>query len=145
MRIAKSISHNKQLCDFSDLVLLLEGKLDTALLSGYIRFMEFVEIGELKEISSESAQWLPIDFLVHFKFGSYKKYDFSDQKSVWEFMLENNDSFGALGVALECLYRFNLISAFIYPFATTEKKDLEIALSIPFGDKDLRRLRNQIK
>ena len=145
MRIAKSISLQKQLCDFNDLILLVEGKLDNALINGYISFLSFIEIDHLEEISSEKVVWLPIDFLVHFKFASYKKYDFSDQKSAWSFLLENNDSFGALGVALDCLYQFDLITSFIYPVASTEMKDMDIALKIPFGSKDIRRLRNQIK
>ena len=144
-RIGKSIAYQKQLCYFDDISELLEGNLNKRLVSAYSRFIALIDDDEQEEVVNDVKCWLPIDFLVNYKFHSYRKYDMSDERLAWSFFFTNDDSFSALAVALDALYSNKLISEYISPFVSTDKELLEQALKIPLSKPNQRRLRGMIK
>ena len=144
-RIGKSIAYGRQLCFFEDIVELLEGNLNKRLVSAYSRFISLIEDDEQEEIVSDVKCWMPMDFLVSYKFHSYTKYPMTDEKLAWSFFFDNDDMFSALAVALDALYSNQLISEYISPFVSTDKQLLEQALKIPLSKPNQRRLRGMIK
>ena len=145
LKIAKSISLKKQLCCLDDVLLLLEDKLDVTLINAYIKFLKYLPLPDEDEVSSDGRIWMPADFIASYKFLSYKRYKLEDEKTAYWFMISHGDTLAALSIALDTLYSHNLIKSFIYPFDSTSAENLQLALQIPIGVKDQRRLREQIK
>jgi hypothetical protein len=145
LRIGKSIAYQRQLCFFDDISELVQGNLNTRLIQAYSRFIALIDDDHQDEITSDSRCWFPLDFLVNYKFHSYQKYSMDDEKMAWSFFFENDDLLGALSIALEALYSKDLIKEYAYPFVSTEKKNLVVALQIPISSTNKRRLRGMIR
>ena len=143
LRIAKSISYGRQLCYFEDLSELVQGNLNRSLVSAYCAFIRFIDDPGDCEITSDIKTWMPMDYLVTFKFFSYKRYEMDAERNAWKFFIDNNDPVSALSIALDALNSRNLISSSPYPFVSTHRDDLELALKVPLSSQNQRRLRNQ--
>ena len=144
-RIGKSIAYGRQLCFFDDIAELLDGNLNKRLVNAYSRFIALIDDDYQEEVIDDMKCWLPIDFLVSYKFHSYTKYPMTDEKLAWSFFFNNDDSFSALAVALDALYTNKLIGEYISPFVSTDKELMEQALKIPLSKPNQRRLRGMIK
>ncbi|MAC71180.1 MAG: hypothetical protein CMP84_13375 [Gammaproteobacteria bacterium] len=145
LRIGKSIAYGRQLCFFDDIADLLDGNLNKRLVNAYSRFIALIDDDDQEEVIDDIKCWLPIDFLVSYKFHSYTKYPMTDEKLAWSFFFDNDDSFSALAVALDALYTNKLIGEYICPFVSTDKELMEQALKIPLSKPNQRRLRGMIK
>ena len=145
LRIGKSIARGRQLCFFDDISELVQGNLNIRLIEAYSQFIKIIDDDDQEEITADTKCWFPIDFLISYKFHSYKKYDMNDEKNAWKFFFENYDPVGALTIAVDALTSRNLMKEYIYPFISTEKKELETALKIPLTSQNQRKLRGLIK
>ena len=145
LRIGKSIARQRQLCFFDDISELVQGNLNTRLINAYSQFIAIINDDDQDEIIYDTKCWLPVDFLITYKFHSYKKYGMDDEKLAWSFFFENDDLLGAMSIALDTLYSRELIKDNYIPFVSTEKENIEIALRIPLSKQNQRKLRMMIK
>ena len=118
----KDIARGRQLCFFDDISELVQGNLNIRLIEAYSQFIKIIDDDDQEEITADTKCWFPIDFLISYKFHSYKKYDMNDEKNAWKYFFENYDPVGALTIAIDALTSRNLMKEYIYPFIINRKE-----------------------
>ena len=144
MRIAKSIIHGIQMCYLEDIRDLLEDKLDNRLVEAYIDFLPYIQTDKEVRGVDSSHIWMPMDYVISYFFLYHKRGEMRNERSAWSFLLNNDDTASALAVATDSLYSNNVMKDVVVPFDSTKKENLLLAVKIPIGKSDKRRLRRML-